>query len=1069
MKRKLVLFLYILCICILKAQDANDVYSFQSPEAADLGFVSNVPVDLYVGRIQTSIPLFNVDYCGFSVPVSLNYNSDGFTPNVQHGWVGQNWTLQTGGVITRVVKGEPDELPQYGLFYSYEEFLERDPDFAAAAQTIGKIDTEPDEFHFSVNGLSGVFYLNPDRTFTVVSNPGIKVESNVNNMGQIVSTAGTFTDKTFLYFTITDTEGNLYYFGNTGQTNECVELSTNLYMSKPQAIATTWHLNYIALRDRNQRIKFTYSNVLTDLSTYTTEKLILDPTVVLPYDPIHPCNFNYESHITALNYIEHFYLDKIRSEYQGDNAGDWELSFHTSAMSFSGLPAARAYSQLKISPQWQRLDSIVLKSGQAGNTIKSVKFNYKEEGGHKRFFLASVTKLGEASYEFDYYNNYKASAIGFDTKEVDHWGFYNGYIEWAETDYSRIPQKIPGEYASLGFIYYPSRETNPAVSTIGMLSKIKYPTGAETEFVYEPNTYSTFEVYNTAPYPSTPLLVYPMDVSKRWSEFKSKTIYAYPDSCRYYGHAPYIMKFDNPAYVILTIVAPYASQCSKKVTKLFEAGEHDVLGYIMAEVLDNGWPGNTMYSCTFKYQEMELSNIAYAGGVRIKEIRLKNDDGNTITKEYKYVADYVRNPEDSKSSGILGAYPYYGHTHVAELTPPYSYVVSVQKSTTRNAQAHTRGRQIGYAAVTEITKDEEDNILGYVEYKYTNFDNCPDYPPVAITKWDIFDDFNVKTNRDFTRGKLLSETVYDKNKNIQKMTTYTYKEHIHEPRLEGVYMLSVKEDLLPCSDRINYYNVMQYNIENSSYLPASMNTYEYYGDKIIHTATEYTYNQYDLLQEETSITGDTTKTVYTYPFGYSSQPLENMTNMNILSDVVEKRVYKNGRPVNFIKTDFGNAIDWYKPQKISQSSNATDYHSLITYDLYDLFGNVLQYTDQNNNCTVIMWGYNYRHPIFEIKNITYDELLSIVGNSFFDPIYMTIFHSDDAVIELDEKLRQKLPDKQITTCTYKHLVGVTSMKAPNGMTTYYDYDHAGRLTEAYIIENGIRKTLETYQYHYAEE
>ena len=116
-----------------------------------------------------------------------------------------------------------------------------------------------------------------------------------------------------------------------------------------------------------------------------------------------------------------------------------------------------------------------------------------------------------------------------------------------------------------------------------------------------------------------------------------------------------------------------------------------------------------------------------------------------------------------------------------------------------------------------------------------------------------------------------------------------------------------------------------------------------------------------------------------------------------------------------------------------------------------------------------MWGYNYRHPIFEIKNITYDELLSIVGNSFFDPIYMTIFHSDDAVIELDEKLRQKLPDKQITTCTYKHLVGVTSMKAPNGMTTYYDYDHAGRLTEAYIIENGIRKTLETYQYHYAEE
>ena len=79
------------------------------------------------------------------------------------------------------------------------------------------------------------------------------------------------------------------------------------------------------------------------------------------------------------------------------------------------------------------------------------------------------------------------------------------------------------------------------------------------------------------------------------------------------------------------------------------------------------------------------------------------------------------------------------------------------------------------------------------------------------------------------------------------------------------------------------------------------------------------------------------------------------------------------------------------------------------------------------------------------------------------------FDTDEAVMNLDQIIREKLPYNEVTTYTHRPLVGVTSMKAPNGMTTYYDYDHAGRLAEAYIIENGIRKTLETYQYHYAEE
>lgn len=41
-----------------------------------------------------------------------------------------------------------------------------------------------------------------------------------------------------------------------------------------------------------------------------------------------------------------------------------------------------------------------------------------------------------------------------------------------------------------------------------------------------------------------------------------------------------------------------------------------------------------------------------------------------------------------------------------------------------------------------------------------------------------------------------------------------------------------------------------------------------------------------------------------------------------------------------------------------------------------------------------------------------------------------------------------------------------SATAPDGRTTYYEYDAAGRLQERYLLENGEKKILEHTEYHY---
>jgi hypothetical protein len=79
-----------------------------SPQAASLGRYGNIPVNYYTGSPNIEIPLYTISGKYLNMPISLTYDANATQVGTLPSWTGLGWTLQTGGVITRTVIGNPD-------------------------------------------------------------------------------------------------------------------------------------------------------------------------------------------------------------------------------------------------------------------------------------------------------------------------------------------------------------------------------------------------------------------------------------------------------------------------------------------------------------------------------------------------------------------------------------------------------------------------------------------------------------------------------------------------------------------------------------------------------------------------------------------------------------------------------------------------------------------------------------------------------------------------------------------------------------------------------------------------
>ena len=435
------------------------------------------------------------------------------------------------------------------------------------------------------------------------------------------------------------------------------------------------------------------------------------------------------------------------------------------------------------------------------------------------------------------------------------------------------------------------------------------------------------------------------------------------------------------------------------------------------------------------------------GSTRVNEMKLYDNKNNiSQIKRYKYIN------ENKKSSGQINFF-----------TAPHNVLqTKISVGIGFNTDAI-----IGYSRIIE-----EEIGKGYVEKKFTNFN---DYPDILMKHDHNFDDIATKNFIKFfkfpssyvqsfeeRRGKLISINHYIEGnrfpiKKQKYIYTYTPKDSLKVTKIFSSYNGNrsgsrMEKDYSASNHILRYFNNMSKQIIE-----------EDYNNKIIKKEIEFYYNDNRLIHKKINQKGNIED------FFYRNSEDKNIIALqkaNIFDKTIEIEKRSNGILIEKKEEKYDAENSILPTSSLSYDlENHSKTNQNITYNQYDNKGNLIEYKLNGITPVVIIWGYHQTLPIAKIEGATYDQVKNLVSD--------IISKSNEDKDEVSEKNlitaldnfrnKEELKNFQVTTYTHNPLIGVTSITPPSGIREIYKYDDANRLKQVLDIHGNI---LKEYNYHY---
>ena len=1042
--------------------------NYPTPNVSSLGEFGKVPVNMFSGVPSISIPLYELKEGNLSLPISLNYNLASVKPNIHPGWVGLGWSLSAGGYISRNVRGAYDEKTttsqEIGFYYHCNELQQ-----VSNSANLGSyknhymgdngattFELMTDEYSFSFGPYSGHFYLNEHGEWVVVSDDEIKVEfdaaTGFRSINQLRAEINTqkwknkeANQRFFDKFTLVTPDGVRYTFGGQYAT----EYSIDYYnRNNKDLVPTTWYLSEI-LSPEGYSIQLEYETgspiceiKFAAYSSYTYQDFedaggLFSGSFLASGDrTVYVDNTKGYKKLSGFLLFP-VYLKKITSTFV-------EVEFHSSDLLTEG--GSLIYEDFLA---WGQ-DAF-----NSGQTTPFTSANYNPSTQFE-VFMPNCRDICELPQQLKW-RTLKGISINHLTNTKNDKTFYLGYENNSRKKLTIISEQIgtyrPDSTYRNGGWY----DCVTGGEYLGKFLVLNVPIPTEyspLEYQFSYNETETFPRYVFA---STDHWGYYNGYDDPNTQQKGErafsTTYTFNENFYNTRNATYNLDIAQ-AETLKEIIYPTGGKTCftyqpNRYTKVVPPNRNDGL----------------------------LNESGSGGGLCVSAISHYDETGELVqTKKYYYTDEIPAAGAAYTASGILNAKKEY----VMYYNLPNGGIHAIASEGGFNV-SNTNDPVIGYSSVIEETTDAQGHSTGYVRYRYTNFDQ--DIWGETHTDQNYSYAYNISgyayaspiSSRSQERGKILSEEYFDADKRLTKKVQYKYdkvdEDTIKMPWQEAIFTNHSLGEYA-------YFSFMNYVYTHRYLLSEKIETECALSNQAALTKKQtYVYNkQKQVVCTETILSDkDVYKTEYKYPMDFSTTyPYNMMVQRNILSPIIRQTDKKDNNLVHEKLTEytFWNGRT-FAPQYVKQRTNTQDeLETRMTFLEYDFQGNPAVFSKDDAASTTILWGYDMHFPIIEIKNKTRQEIENQLSGDGLDLYYQWQFSepmSDEDIRNLGKCLQAALPDAQVTTYTYEPAVGMTSMTDPQGITTYYDYDAFGRLKESYIMEGGVKKTLETYDYHYSNQ
>lgn len=1007
-----------------------------APNAAALGKYGDIPVNLFNGLPAVSIPLGKITVGNeFNTELSLSYHGSGNRVNDVASNVGLGWSLNAGGVITRTVRGLPDEST--GVGYTAQGgrriIMTASGNMGVAADyttfksvAYGTLDTQPDEFNYNVGGLSGKFVVDTNKQVVLLPYRDIKI---------------TWVDLTYdMYFIMVTPDGTQYIFRDAeytfanGSCNADVE----------QQYISSWYLSEIILPKSKRTINFTYETDKGILNAiFTQSESRPDPyapgTVCPGVAPVVTGCYNFRA--TKQNIIKTitFPGGKISFNYNTprtdvtNNSNDtfYALSDITISSGFNNVYTDLNKYLLSYTTPSRLLLSKVSQADAGNNVISSYNMTYNSQ------HLPEVNSYAQ-----------------------DHWGFYNG----ATSNTSLLP--------SDSITNGGNREPNTTYAKADILESITYPTGGSTTFEYEGHTYSHYgnsvevddPIYNTVS--ASKSIKTGIDGSTTYPSIARDSI---------------IMKINYKQSVKFVAIRTAGNgNVNNLDIRNMQTGALTNIGNGTSYIeLDSGEYHIVLYTehseSTVSYEAVNVTvtyntitgrtKIAAAGGIRLKKMTIYDglNHNNDIIKTYTY--NLAASP--TMSSGYLANKPEYKYKMIITKKNGNfeTLCYMAYRTSSANNEIEASGGSVAYKEVLET-----DNQNGSIRYVYSMFNNGSGvniYP------------FGPTTNSEPAKGMLKAQYTYDNEGKLllKKENTYTTFLKKSVPGWKAAYY---KVGLMYVGIGYEVFYSTYYSYRSDGALLSKEVTTEYAGTDSLVSVVDTYYDNMDHIQptrvHTTNSKSDDVWTYTKYPTDYTVPSgtlgaglaaIKTMQDSSIHNLVIEQYMqqvkggvtttvggkfikYKTVPAMSGIQVQMDTAFTLKRATALTSFSAATvsggdlnkdaNYDARISFTRYDSVGNIIEQNKVNDVTEAYIWGYNNCYPVAKITGSNYATAIAQLNAG----IIMNPSGDDVLRTEL-KKLRTGLSNVLVNSYTFKPLIGVTSETDPAGRIVYYEYDLFGRL------------------------